>query len=186
MNASTHRRTVASIGGLVRAMALMSWTALLVAVPQTAAAQVSTCRLVDSADMITLFGRSADPRVHPVSGDCLWGTVGIDRRGLTMSISVRDTAITNVGYTRGHELAANNGPITDEPGLGDRAYSAVVSFGAEITILTQGQIVQLRYANGVPGSPADVNRLRPVAANVVTRLRSNPASAPPIFTNRPM
>jgi hypothetical protein len=185
MSSSIHRCVVASIGGLVRAMAAASSAALLMAAPRTAAAQVSTCRLVDSADVISLFGQSADPKVHPVSGDCMWGAVGVDRRGLTMSISVRDTAITNVGYTRGHELAANNGPITDEPGLGDRGYSAVVSFGAEITILTQGQIVQLRYANGAPGSAADVTRLRPVAANVVARLRRNPASAPPIFTNRP-
>ena len=186
MKLSTQRCVVAPIGGLVRAMAVVSSTVLLMVVPRTAGAQVSTCRLVDSADVISLFGQSADPKVHPVSGDCMWGAVGVDRRGLTMSISVRDTAITNVGYTRGHELAANNGPITDEPGLGDRAYSAVVSFGAEITILTQGQIVQLRYANGVPGSAADVTRLRPVAANVVARLRRNPASAPAIFTNRPM
>jgi hypothetical protein len=186
MSLSTHGCAFASIASWVRAMAVVSSAALLMAAPRTAAAQVSTCRLVDSADVISLFGQSADPKVHPVSGDCMWGAVGVDRRGLTMSISVRDTAITNVGYTRGHELAANNGPITDEPGLGDRAYSAVVSFGAEITILSQGQIVQLRYANGVPGTPADVARLRPVAANVVTRLRRNPATAPPIFTNRPM
>jgi hypothetical protein len=185
MNCSTHRRAVTSDGGAVRAIALASATALLSAVPRTAAAQLATCRVVDSIDVISLFGRSAEPQVNPVTGVCTWGNVAIDRRGLTLSISMRDTTITIEGYARGRELAANNGTITDEPRLGDRAYSVVVSYGTTITILTQGQIVQLRYANGVPGSPADVSRLRSVAANVIGRLRSAPVTAAPITTSPP-
>lgn len=185
MNHSIHWHAVASIVAAVRALAIASAAALLWLVPRSAAAQLTTCRLVDSVDVISLFGRSAEPQVNPVTGVCTWGSVAIDRRGLTLSISVRDTTITSQGFVRGRELAANNGGVTDEPRLGDRAYSAVVSYGATITVLTQGQIVQLRYANGVPGSAADVNRLRSVATNVVGRLRNASTTATPMVTSPP-
>lgn len=195
MSATQHVRDTRLYGSLQRsALALfrfVAWTAhpapliaVLFALPNQVGAQLTTCALVRDSDLVALFRQSAEAKVNPVTGDCIWGNVGIDRRGLTLSISVRDTAITTAGYTHGRELAANNATITDEPHLGDRAYSVVVPYGAMITVLMNGQIVQFRYANGVRGSPNDVDRLRPVAANVVARLRARADSAP-VMTRRP-
>jgi hypothetical protein len=159
---------------------LVCWPVLLVGAADRATAQAAPpprgtlCDLIQTADVVSLFGRPTDARINPVNGDCTWGsTVGIARRGLTLSVSPRDTATANDGYARGRELAANNQTITDERGLGDRAYSAVVPYGATITVLTRGRIVQFRYSDGVAGSQADLDRLRLVAASAIGRLSMN-------------
>ena len=69
------------------------------------------------------------------------------------------------GARRGAE--AEHGRVSDEAGLGDRAFSAPVSFGAVIAAIKHAGMIHRQYWTGAPGSAKDVAALRPVAKQVV-------------------
>lgn len=158
---------------LAAGLALLSpvWTAAL--------AQHVSCTLVDSADLKLLLGRRIAANENPVGDDCRWGAVGIGQIGLTISLSPPDTAGVHDAFARGRELAGNNEPVVDEGGLGERAFSAVVAYGTTVTVLVAGRIIQLRYSDRLPGSRADLDRLRPIVVKIVSRLggTTSPAAA---------
>ena len=53
--------------------------------------------------------------------------------------------------------------INDEAGIGDKAFSGQVSFGAIFVVLKQGRMLQLQYWTGSQGTSQDVAALRPLA-----------------------
>jgi hypothetical protein len=57
--------------------------------------------------------------------------------------------------------------VSDETGIGDRAFSGEVSFGAIFVVLKQGRLLQLQYWTGSQGTSQDVAALRSVAQKAV-------------------
>jgi hypothetical protein len=58
--------------------------------------------------------------------------------------------------------------VSDEDGLGDKAFSGQVSFGVVFVVLKQGRLLQIQYWTGSQGTSQDVAALRPVVQKVVT------------------
>jgi hypothetical protein len=65
------------------------------------------------------------------------------------------------GARRGAE--AEHLEVSDEAGLGDRAFPVAVSSGAVITAIKHGRLIQLQYWTGAPRPAKDIAALRPVA-----------------------
>ena len=57
--------------------------------------------------------------------------------------------------------------LADESGIGDKAFSGQVSFGAVFVVLKQGRLLQLQYWTGKQGTAQDVAALRPVVRKAV-------------------
>ena len=57
--------------------------------------------------------------------------------------------------------------VSDETGVGDRAFSGQVSFGAIFVVLKQGRLLQLQYWTGNQGTGEDVAALRPLVKKAV-------------------
>ena len=65
--------------------------------------------------------------------------------------------------------AARNGEnkVTDEAGMGDKAFAALTSFGVAMVVLKQGRLLQMQYYIGGEGTAKDLDALRPVADKAV-------------------
>jgi hypothetical protein len=57
--------------------------------------------------------------------------------------------------------------MSDETGIGDKAFSAQASFGAFFMVLKQGRVLQLQYLTGSQGTIQDVTALRAVVKKAV-------------------
>jgi hypothetical protein len=57
--------------------------------------------------------------------------------------------------------------VSDEAGLGDRAFAARTRFGVALFMLKGGRLLQLQYWSGGPGTAKDLAALRPVAVKAV-------------------
>jgi hypothetical protein len=59
------------------------------------------------------------------------------------------------------------GKVVEEAGLADRAFSVRTSVGVTLVAVKQGRLIQLQLATGAPGTPGDVEALRPVAGKAL-------------------
>jgi hypothetical protein len=73
-------------------------------------------------------------------------------------------------FAAARKSAARNGAVTvtDEPGLGDKAFASLESFGVALMMLKQGRLLQLQYWTGAAGTAKDLDALRPVAKKAIT------------------
>ena len=63
--------------------------------------------------------------------------------------------------------AQEGAKVSDETGIGDKAFSSQVSFGAVFMVLKQGRMLQLQYWTGGKGTSQDVAALRPLVKKAV-------------------
>lgn len=65
-----------------------------------------------------------------------------------------------MSYAGARQAAAKNGArsVTDLPGIGDKAFSVLESFGVAVIVLKGGRLLQLQYWGGATGTPADLAR----------------------------
>jgi hypothetical protein len=64
--------------------------------------------------------------------------------------------------------ADNAAKVSDETGIGDKAFSAQASFGAFFMVLKKGRLLQLQYWTGSQGTSQDVAALRTIVKKAVT------------------
>lgn len=135
------------------ALAISSWTAPL-------AAQPTGCGLLKPSDLTSLLGST--PTATPSGTGCLWKAG--DKKLLAMLYKVEGDA-ASAAFEGARRGAGKGGKSTviDEPGLGDRAFATVESFGVVIVMLKKGRLLQLQLHTGAAGSTGDVDALRPVA-----------------------
>jgi hypothetical protein len=78
-----------------------------------------------------------------------------------------------MGFAGMRESLQKRGEVTDEPGLGDKAFSSVdmKSGMAVLVIIKHGQLIQLQYwSTAEPLSAADLDGLRIVAKKIIAAL----------------
>jgi hypothetical protein len=140
----------------------------LAAHPRPLLAQANTCALVSAGDAAALLGGPVTQKPSPGGLTCTW--VGADGKRKVAVLTYRNRPgappeAMYMGARKGAEAA--HGKVSDETGLGDRAFSAQVSFGAVIVAMKHGRVIQLQYWTGAPGSAKDVAALRPLAKKAV-------------------
>ena len=139
--------------------------ALLCAVPQ-ARAETPNCALLKPADLAKLLGGAATEKQK--GGSCTWTAPG-GKRMLVVARMQATGAPAEQAYAGARKNADKEGAgmVVEEPGLADKAFSVRTSLGVTLVAVKQGRLIQLQLATGAPGTPGDVEALRPVAGKAL-------------------
>ena len=131
------------------------------------AAQSDACAVVKPADAAALLGGVATPNPSPKGGSCTWKAAD-PKRSLGVLVYSKDMP-GEMMYTgaRGNAGKENGSSLTDEGGIGDKAFSIKASFGASIIMLKGGRLMQLQYFTGGAGTDADRDVLRALAKKAI-------------------
>ena len=118
------------------------------------------CSLLKPADVTILLGGTAVAKV--VGTGCKW-TAGSKKLYL-IKMKVSGPA-AQMAFAGARNASAEGGKVkvADENGLGDKAFSALPSFGVAVIVMKTGRIFQLQYWTGAAGTASDLAALRPVA-----------------------
>jgi hypothetical protein len=138
--------------------------ALLLFSAQPLHAQADACGMLKPAELTALLGPSPTPTPHPNS--CLWkGADGTHK--LSLAKMKATGARAEMAFMGAHQNAGGSGTVSDEAGLGAKAFATLTSIGVALTVLKQGRLMQMQYYTGGQGTPKDLDTLRPVAKKAV-------------------
>jgi len=139
--------------------------ALLCAAPQ-ARAETPNCALLKPAEVTGLLGGA--PTERQSGGSCTW-TGPSGRRKLVVARMQATGAPAEQAYAGARKNADKEGAgkVVEEAGLADKAFSVRTSLGVTLVAVKQGRLIQLQLATGAPGTPGDVEALRPVAGRAL-------------------
>lgn len=158
------------ISGMIRPRALFIGALALVAwllQPGFLPAQTDACALLKAGDVASLLGGTPTQKSGPEGQACTWASPGKKLILLTykkLSGVPGEAAFTGA---RNNAQTMDDAKVSDETGVGDRAFSAQVSFGAVFVVLKQGRLLQLQYWTGSQGTSQDVAALRPLVEKAV-------------------
>ncbi len=131
-----------------------------------AASNQDACTLFTPADLTALLGGKVTAKGN--AGSCTWTAAGSSKK----LVAARMKA-TGPGAEMAYKGARMNAPdggkvkVTDEAGLGDKAFSVMPSYGIAMFMLKQGRLLELQYWTGTKGTAKDLGLLRPVAKKAV-------------------
>jgi hypothetical protein len=143
--------------------------AVLMLQPGPLPAQTDACALLKSGDVAPLLGGTPTQTATPEGGACTW-------KGATAGYKLIVLTYKNIGGVPGEGAfmgarmgaqASQDAKVSDETGIGDRAFSGQVPFGAVFVVLKQGRLLQLQYWTGSQGTSQDVAALRPIVQKAV-------------------
>ncbi len=142
--------------------------AVLMLRPQPLPAQTDACALLKAGDVAALLGGTPTSKASPEGRACTWTGAVAERKLLVLTY--KNSGVPGeaafMGAHRGAQ-AGENAKVSDEAGLGDRAFSVQASFGAVFVVLKQGRLLQLQYWTGGQGTSQDVAALRPIVQKAV-------------------
>jgi len=142
--------------------------AALMLAPQPLPAQTNACALLKAGDVAALLGGTPTSKATPAGQACTWTGSAAGRKLIVLTY--KNTGVpgeTAFMGARSGAQASEDAIVSDEAGLGDRAFSGQVSFGAVFVVLKQGRLLQVQYWTGVQGTSRDVAALRPVVKKAV-------------------
>jgi len=118
------------------------------------------CSLLKPADVTILLGST--PVAKALGTGCSWTAGG--KKLLLMKTKASGPA-AQMAFAGARNAASKGGTVkvADEAGMGDKAFSALPSFGVAIVVMKTGRIFQLQYWTGADGTASDLAALRPVA-----------------------
>jgi hypothetical protein len=157
--AAIPRRRAISLAGLL--------LAALVVRAEPLVAQVKACELVKAADVAALLGGTPVATPAPKGTSCVWKIADPNRKLAVLSYSNRVPG--EMMYSGAHGSAAEEpeSKLTEESGLGEKAFSITPSFGAAFIILKGGRMLQLQFYTGAQGTQKDRDALRVVVRKAV-------------------
>jgi len=142
--------------------------AVLMLLVETLPAQTDACALLKADDVAPLLGGTPTHTGSPGGQVCTWTGATAGRKLIVLTY--KNTGVPGeaafMGARKGAE-ASEDAKVSDESGIGDRAFSGQVSFGAVFVVLKQGRLLQLQYWTGGQGTSPDVAALRPVVKKAV-------------------
>ena len=136
-------------------------------------AKPDPCALLKPTDLTKLFGATPIAKSTRRGGGCSWTASGSKREfnAIIDKLTGPDTeTVFMFGRTFAMDAAKSGGvTVTDEAGLGDKAFSSMDSSGVVLTIIKQGRLLHLQYFT--KGATAkDLDALRPVAKKAIEAL----------------
>jgi hypothetical protein len=131
-------------------------------------AATGACALLKADDTAPLLGGAPTQTATPEGQACTWTGANAERKLVVLTYKNRGVSADAafMGARKGAE-AGGDAKVSDEAGIGDRAFSAQVSFGAVFMVLKQGRLLQLQYWTGHQGTGQDVAALRSAVQKAV-------------------
>jgi len=130
-------------------------------------AQTDACALLKAEDVASLLGGAPTHTSSPEGQACTWTNSGKKLILLTYKSIPGVPGEAAFMGARNSAQAMDDAKVSDETGVGDRAFSGQVSFGAIFVVLKQGRLLQLQYWTGNQGTGEDVAALRPLVKKAV-------------------
>jgi hypothetical protein len=145
--------------------------AVLLLHPVLLQAETDACALLKAADVAPLLGGTPVSKGSPEGATCTWTRANANRKLLIIAYKNKNIPgdMAFMGARHGAE-AEEGSKVSDETGIGDKAFSAQTAFGAVFIVLKQGRMLQLQYWTKVQGTSQDVAALRPVVKKAVAAL----------------
>jgi hypothetical protein len=132
-------------------------------------AQTDACALLKAGDVAPLLGGTPTHPAAPQGGaTCTW--IGANEGRKLLVLTYRNSQVPGEAAFNGARMGAQGSEganVSDETGIGDKAFSGQVSFGAVFVVLKKGRLLQLQYWTGSQGTSQDVAALRPVVQKAV-------------------
>jgi hypothetical protein len=151
------RRAALLLGGLVLGMLLFS--------TQPLGAESDGCALLKPSDLTTTLGGT--PIASPNPGGCIWTASGSTKKLVALKYRATGPA-AEMAFAGARGNAGKDGKVvTDEAGLGDKAFTSLESFGVVLVMFKQGRMLQLQYWTGAAGTAKDLQALRPAAKKAI-------------------
>jgi hypothetical protein len=127
-------------------------------------AQTDACGMLKPGELSAVLGPNPAPSPHPNS--CMWkGADGAHKLSLMKMKAAGAGA--EMAYTGARQNAGRSGTVSDETGLGDKAFATLTSFGVALIVLKEGRMMQMQYYTGGTVTAKDLDALRPVAKQAV-------------------
>lgn len=138
--------------------------ALLLLVTPPLHAQGDLCALLKPSEASALLGGSAVATAASTGGGCVWKVATGPKKLLLTRMRATGTA-AEMNFAGARQAAQKEGErsAADQPGLGDKAFSVLASFGVSVIVLKGGRLLQMQYWSGAQGTPADLAAFLPIA-----------------------
>jgi hypothetical protein len=135
--------------------------------PRPLQAKTDACALLKAADVAPLLGGTPTNTSTPEGMTCTW--TGSSAKHKLILLTYKEMVPGNVMFMGARQGAGAGGTakVSDETGIGDKAFSVQESFGAVFMVLKQGRVLQLQYWTGGQGTSQDVAALRAVVKKAV-------------------
>jgi len=145
------------------ALALAVW----LLAPGLLPAQTNACALLKAADVAPLLGGTPTNTTTPKGMTCTW--TGSNAKRKLIILTYEDRIPGSVMFMGARQGAGADGKkmVSDETGIGDKAFSVQESFGVIFIVLKQGRVLQLQYLTGGQATSQDVAALRPLMKKAV-------------------
>ncbi len=127
-------------------------------------AQASPCMWLDPSDLKPLLGPSVVAK--PSSTGCHWSVAGSAKKLLAMPMKATGTD-AEYAFAGARRNVPREDTVTDQPGVGDKAFAVQTSFGVSFIVLRRLRLVQFQYWTGGAGTAKDVADLRPIVKQAV-------------------
>jgi hypothetical protein len=138
---------------------------ILLAAPRAAWAEVQACTLLQPADLVPLLGKPVAGK--PSGTACAWNAGG--KKLVVSSMTLPGGVAPGAFAESRKELAEDpDFKITDEKGIGERAFTGRSSGLVGLTALKGSRLLKVMFTTGGPESDNDVAALRQVARKVVS------------------
>ena len=131
-------------------------------------AQSDGCALLKPADLATLLGGT--PIAKAIATGCHWTVSGSSRKLIVQIIKTRSPTLTNEMVFAGARMSSakrGTATVTDEAGIGDKAFFSLEPIGVVLMTLKRGRLIQMQYLTGAAGTAKDLAALRPVAKKAI-------------------
>lgn len=129
-----------------------------------AASNSDSCALLKPADLTALLGGTVTATNN--AGACSWTASG-SKKKLIAAANLNTVPPAEMVFAGARNGAAKGDKVTDEAGLGDKAFSVMPSYGIAMFMLKHGRLLQLQYLTGAAGTAKDLDALRPVAKKAI-------------------
>jgi len=150
--------------GLV-AMLMLSPLAAYAAPPAPAGAISDLCALLTADDLTMLLGGT--PIARPGEDSCSWTASGSSKK-LSAVKSPKTGIAADMAFSSAKKNAVKSGVvITKEDGIGDDAFAHLAPLGLMLLMIKQGHLIQMQYRTEAPGTPKDLDMIRPVAKKLI-------------------
>jgi hypothetical protein len=158
-NAKIVRQNVFKLGVLILAVWMLA--------PGALQAKTDACGLLKAADVAPLLGGTPTNTTTPEKMTCTW--TGSNAKRKLLILTYKEMVPGNVVFMGARQGAQGQegAKVSDESGIGDKAFSVQESFGVVFMVFKQGRVLQLQYWTGGHGTSQDVAALRPVVKKAV-------------------
>jgi hypothetical protein len=130
-----------------------------------AASGSNPCDLVKPDDVTALLGGKAVTKSTEAA--CSWSVAGSKYKLIAIKYANSGMSADMAFETMRMKSRKAGAALTDESGLGDKAFLRMEPWGVSLMIMKGGHLLQLQYGSGVAGTDKEVGALLPIAKKAV-------------------